>query len=111
VVGWDKDDFCGRTALEKERDEGPVRRLRGILAEGRQPPRHGDDVLVGGRSVGRVTSGNYSPMRRRGIALALVETSAGLADGEVVAVSVRGRDLPARLAPTRFLPPPAQAAS
>jgi aminomethyltransferase len=111
VVGWEKGDFCGRTALEKERDEGPLRRLRGILADGRQPPRHGDGVLIGGRPVGQVTSGNYSPMRRRGIALALVATADGLADGEDVTVSVRGRDLPGRLVPTRFWPDPDEVSS
>ena len=49
VVGWDKGDFCGRAALEAERVEGPRRRLRGLLAEGRQPPRSDSTVSAAGR--------------------------------------------------------------
>ncbi|MGO9456319.1 MAG: glycine cleavage system aminomethyltransferase GcvT [Acidimicrobiales bacterium] len=106
VVGWDKGDFRGRAALEAERRDGPRRRLRGVLADGRQPPREGDEVAASGRRVGVVTSGNFSPMRQRGIALALVDTSDELGDGEPVTVTVRGRVLTARLAPTRFWPEP-----
>lgn len=104
VVGWDKARFRGRDALLRERAAGPRRRLRGLLAEGRQPPRAGDRVASEGKEVGSVTSGNFSPMRERGIALALLDTSAGLADGDPVAVAVRGRALPMRVAPTRFWP-------
>ena len=45
VVGWDKGDFRGRAPLEREREAGPARRLRGLVADGRQPPRHDDAVL------------------------------------------------------------------
>ena len=39
VVGWDKAEFTGRAALEEERASGPARRLRGFVADGRQPLR------------------------------------------------------------------------
>ncbi len=73
VVGWSKGDFIGRAALEEERDEGPRRRLRGVVGEGRQPLRDGAEVFAGGRDVGFLTSGNFSPMRERGIGLALID--------------------------------------
>ena len=63
-------------------------------------------MAAAGRRVGVVTSGNFSPMRQRGIALALVDTAAALDDGQPVTVTVRGRALTARLAPTRFWPEP-----
>jgi aminomethyltransferase len=72
VVGWDKGDFRGRKALEAERDAGITRRLRGIVVEGRQPPREGYSVVVDGVAVGAVTSGNFSPMLERGIAMAFL---------------------------------------
>ena len=97
VVGWDKGDFIGRAALEEEKAEGPARRLRGVVAEGRQPLRDGAEVQVGGHQVGRLTSGNFSPMRRRGIGLALVDADAQLLDGDAVTVLQRGRELPANL--------------
>src|SRR5205085_8439322 len=61
VVRFDKGDFRGRTPLEAERDRGIARRLRGLSAEGRQPPRAECRVLLDGDDVGEVTSGNFSP--------------------------------------------------
>ena len=105
VVGWAKGDFVGRAALEEERAQGPARRLRGVVGEGRQPLRDGADVQVGGRIVGRLTSGNFSPMRERGIGLALIEADAQLLDGDDVSVAQRGRELPAKLVRPPLWPP------
>jgi aminomethyltransferase len=44
-----------------------------------------------GARVGEVTSGTYSPSLRTGIALALIDSAAGVAEGSQVAVDVRGR--------------------
>jgi aminomethyltransferase len=93
VVGWDKGDFTGRAALEEERAVGPVRRLRGVVADGRQPLRDGSELLHDGVPVGILTSGNFSPMRERGIGLGFVEADARLLDGDPVAVVQRGRVL------------------
>jgi aminomethyltransferase len=97
VVGWDKDDFTGRAALEEERAAGPARRLRGVVAEGRQPLRDGSEVQLSGRTVGTLTSGNFSPMRERGIGLALIDADAALLDGDAVTIVQRGRLLGANL--------------
>jgi aminomethyltransferase len=104
VVGWEKGEFRGRAALARERDTGPRRRLRGLVTEGRQPPRHGSTVVRGEVPLGTVTSGNFSPVLGRGIALALVDTTAGVDDGDAVDVDVRGRRLPARIATLPFVP-------
>jgi len=109
VVGWDKGEFRGRRALEVERASGPSRLLRGVVCDGRQPPRAGDGVHAGSRRVGTVTSGNFSPVLGRGIALAFVDTAAGLADGETVEVEVRGRRLPARVVRPPFVGHPRRA--
>ena len=106
VVGWDKGDFRGRAPLEEERRHGPRRRLRGLVTDGRQPPRHHDTVVWDGTPVGTVTSGNFSPVLARGIALALIDTApdgGAVADGAAVTVAVRGRELPARISPTPFV--------
>jgi aminomethyltransferase len=97
VIGWDKGEFTGRTALEEERASGPVRRLRGFVAEGRQPLRDGAEVCHGEDRVGFLTSGNFSPMRERGIGLGFVDADARLLDGDEVTMIQRGRELPARL--------------
>jgi aminomethyltransferase len=43
--------------------------------------------------VGITTSGTFSPTLGAGIALALIDTDAGVTDGDVVSVDVRGRGL------------------
>ena len=48
-------------------------------------------VLDGDRPVGVTTSGTFSPTLKLGIALALIDADAGIADGQRVAVDVRGR--------------------
>jgi aminomethyltransferase len=105
VVGWDKEAFRGREALEAERAAGPARRLRGLRADGRQPPRQGDEVRRGDEVLGTVTSGNFSPMLERGIALAFIGTGAGIADGERVTAVVRGREVEVTVGPVRAWPP------
>jgi aminomethyltransferase len=97
VIGWGKGDFTGRAALEEERANGPARRLRGFVADGRQPLRDGSLLCEGPEQVGILTSGNFSPMRERGIGLGFVDADARLLDGDAVTILQRGRELPARL--------------
>jgi aminomethyltransferase len=101
VVGWKKGPFRGREALEAERERGVARRLRGLLVEGRRPPRDGSPVLVGGEVVGEVTSGNFSPMLEQGIALAFLPPD--VEEGATVEVDLRGTRTPAKVVPTPFI--------
>jgi aminomethyltransferase len=93
AVGWSKDAFWGRDALLAEKQAGPRRRLRGLRAAGRGVPRADMTVLRDAEPVGITTSGTFSPTLNVGIALALIDTDAGIADGDVVSVDVRGRAL------------------
>ncbi len=91
AVGWKKEIFRGSDALRKERDNGPVRVLRGLQSKDRGIPRAGMSVKdQSGRVVGIVTSGTFSPSLKKGIALALVEPS--FVEGTEVIVDVRGRE-------------------
>jgi aminomethyltransferase len=63
-----EDDFVGKEALI-ERSEHPQRRLVGLELEGNETAGHGDEVYVGRRRVGVVTSGTRSPLLRKNIAL------------------------------------------
>ena len=101
VVGWSKGDFRGRGPLEAERARGVARRLRGLAVDGRQPPRTGSEVLAGGTVVGRVTSGNFSPVLGHGIALAFVPPA--FEPGAAVEVDVRGKRLAGRVVRTPFV--------
>ena len=93
VVRWDKGDFRGRDALAAERERGVGRKLRGLLVEGRRPPRAGYPVLVQGLAAGEVSSGNFSPMLGHAIALAFLPPD--VADGAAVEIDVRGSRVPA----------------
>jgi aminomethyltransferase len=107
-VGWDKGEFPGRAALEAERADGPRRLLHGLITDGRQPPREGATILVEG-PVGTVSSGNFSPMLERGVALGFLDATSGLAIGDKVAIEVRGKELAATLAELPLWPQKAAA--
>jgi aminomethyltransferase len=101
VVAWDKGDFPGRAALEAQRAAGVSPGLRGLRVEGRRPPRAEQAVLREGVEVGRVTSGNFSPVLGCGIALALLE--AGLETGEELVIDARGTELAATVVELPFV--------
>ena len=101
VVAWGKDDFAGKSALEREREHGVTRRLVGISIEGRRPARDGATVSIGGRAVGTVTSGNFSPVLGHAIALAFVEPN--VEAGTTVELDVRGTTIVGVVTSPRFL--------
>ena len=102
VVAWEKTEVRGMSALLEERAHGSSRLLRGVATEGRRPAREGSEVRSpGGGTLGRVTSGNFSPTLGHGIALALLET--GVRVGDEVVIEDRGTDLPGRVVETPFV--------
>jgi len=105
AVGWDKPAFWGRDALLAEKAAGPRRTLRGLVAVDRAIPRPGMTLHVGDTQVGTVTSGTFSPTRKQGIALALLNTDANLTDGDEVEIDIRGRRAPLKLTKPPFVNP------
>jgi aminomethyltransferase len=101
VVRWDKGEFRGRAPLAAERERGVDRRLRGLLVDGRRPPRAGNPVLIDGTAVGEVTSGNFSPVLGQAIALAFLPPETP--DGARVVVDVRGHELAATVTKPPFV--------
>jgi aminomethyltransferase len=105
AVGWKKPAFWGREALLAERAAGPARLLWGLRATGRGIPRAGMAVLdASGERVGQTTSGTFSPTLKTGIALALLDSASGAAEGAEVSVDVRGRPQPAEVVKPPFVP-------
>ena len=93
VLGWDKETFRGRAAVERERDRGPDKLMTGLIVEGRQPLRDGGEVSIDGVAVGTLTSGNFSPVLERGIGLGLLRGEP--APETPVTVTLRGREIAA----------------
>jgi aminomethyltransferase len=104
AVGWKKPAFWGRDALLAEKEAGPRRLLWGLEALDRGIPRSHMDVLAAdGTRVGEVTSGTFSPSRKVGIGLALIDTASGVGEGDEVVVDVRGRQSPVRVVRPPFV--------
>lgn len=90
VIGWDKPEFVGKSALEKQRDAGVSPVLVGLKTGSRRPPREGQTLLKDGIEVGRVSSGNFSPMLEVGIALGFVDVPTKPGDS----IQIVGRGAP-----------------
>lgn len=103
AIGWKKDAFFGRDALLAEKEAGPRRLLRGLRTTGRGVLRAGLTVLDGDKPVGTTTSGTFSPTLQLGIALALIDSDAGVQDGQQITVDVRGRAVDCEVVRTPFV--------
>ncbi len=107
AVGWTKDAFWGRDVLLAEREAGARRLLWGLEGLERAIPRAhmtvSDSAGDGGAAVGEVTSGTFSPTRKVGIALALLDRT--VAEGDEVVVDVRGRGAAFRVVKPPFVTP------
>jgi aminomethyltransferase len=57
-----------------------------------------------GTAIGETTSGTFSPTLGVGIALALIDTVAGIVEGDEIAVDVRGRRIRVRVVKPPFVP-------
>jgi aminomethyltransferase len=93
--------FPGAARILKSLLEGPARKRVGLRPEGRQPAREGATIHANGEQVGVVTSGGFGPSVGGPIAMGYV-AAAHAADGTALEIEVRGRRLPARVAPLPF---------
>ena len=88
VLTAEKDGYVGSEAL-KERARSPPYAVRRGLVLDSGIPRHGFDVVDGSESLGTVTSGTFSPILRKGVALCRVKTDR-TKPGSRVSVIIRG---------------------
>jgi aminomethyltransferase len=70
IVKFEKEEFIGRDALLKQKQEGVKRRLVGFEMLGREIARDHYPVFVDGREAGHVTSGSPSITLKKNIGLA-----------------------------------------
>ena len=97
-------DFPAAEAIMQQVTSGARRKRVGIRPEGRAPAREGAEVAdKSGRVIGRITSGGFGPSINAPVAMGYVET-AFAADGTEIDLLVRGKPLPARVAPMPFVP-------
>ncbi|MBI4054895.1 MAG: glycine cleavage system aminomethyltransferase GcvT [Elusimicrobia bacterium] len=100
VVRWDKGSFIGREALERQRENGFSKKIRGVKLLEKGVLHAGASVLFQGKGVGKLTSGSFSPSLGVGIGMGYLEEK--LPAGARVEVEVRGRRLAAEVVPLPF---------
>ena len=104
-LGWicklNKGDFIGRDLLVKQKEEGVNRKLVGFEVTDRGIARDGQEVLIGGQRLGRVTSGSPAPFLKKNIGMAYVPVEFA-AEGQAIEIDVRGRLVGAQIVPLPF---------
>ncbi len=102
-LGWicklNKGDFIGRDRLAKQKEEGIKRKLVGFEVTDRGIARDGQDVLIDGQRVGRVTSGSPAPFLKKNIGMAYVPAAGA---GGAIEIDVRGRLVGAQIVSLPF---------
>lgn len=99
-LGWitkftDNKPFINRAMLEQQKNESTERKLIGFEMIDRGIPRHGYELFdAEGSSIGKVTSGTMSPMRKIGIGMGYVKPEYSK-NGTEIFVDMRGRRLKA----------------
>ena len=94
--------FPGASIIQKQIAEGAKRRRVGLLPEGKAIARDGAEIVIGGKTVGKVTSGGFGPTLGRAVAMGYVE-KAHSANGTKVELTVRGKPVPAEIVPMPFV--------
>ena len=106
-LGWitklAKGSFNGSDVIARVKEEGPTRRLVGFVMKSEKLiPRSGYDIVSGGASVGKVTSGNTSPGLGTGIGLGYVRIDLA-SPGTAIEIAARGTTFPAEVIKLPFL--------
>lgn len=84
--GWIVDkqkEFVGSEALRAKQKSGLTKKLVGLEMTGRGIARHGYKVFQGGKEIGIVTSGTFSPTLNKAIAMAFVDIHCSAPDTQI----------------------------
>lgn len=106
-LGWitklDKGDFVDSEFLSKQKEEGITRKLVGFEMLEKAIPRH--DYLVvdsEGSTIGKVTSGTMSPMKKVGIGMAYVDKPHFKVGSEIF-IQIRNKNVAAKVVKMPFI--------
>ncbi len=104
-LGWtvklNKDEFIGRDALLKVKEQGPRRKLIGIEMIERGVCRGGYAIYDNGRQIGTLTSGAPSPTLGKNIGMGYVEVTDAV-PSKAVQVDIRGKRTAAQIVALPF---------
>jgi aminomethyltransferase len=101
IVKFDKDEFIGKEALQKQKREGLKRKLIGFEMIGRGIGRDGYEVWLDGKAAGWVTSGGPSPTLNKNIGLSYLPIDAAV-PGKKIQIMIRNQPVDAVTVATPF---------
>jgi aminomethyltransferase len=94
-------EFIGAAVLRTIAEQKPKRKLVGLELAGRRIARQETPIAVGGKTVGVVTSGTFSPTLQKSIAMAFVDAENSAAGTEITA-DLKGVAEPGHIVPLPF---------
>ncbi len=94
--------FPGAGVIQQQIAEGASRKRVGLLPEGKAIAREGAEIALGGKIVGKVTSGGFAPSLGRAIAMGYVDRIHS-SNGTKVELLVRGKPVLGEIAPMPFV--------
>jgi aminomethyltransferase len=96
-----KQEFIGRDALLKIKNEGPKQKLAGFMLLDKGVPKGGGSIFSENREIGLVTSGGQSPRLRKGIGLGYV-FSRYAQPGQEIEIEIRDKEIAAKIVDLPF---------
>ena len=100
-VKLDKDEFIGKDALARQKEEGPAKKLVGIELNDKAIPRHGYVVLKDGQPIGEVTTGYHTISTDKSVCMALIDAQSTKLDTEVD-IQIRKKVFPGKVVKKQF---------
>ena len=100
-VKLDKDEFIGKDALARQKEESPAKKLVGIELSDKAIPRHGYVVLKDGQPIGEVTTGYHTISTDKSVCMALIDTQFAKLDTEVD-IQIRKKVFPGKVVKKQF---------
>lgn len=100
-VKLNKENFIGKDALVKQKEEGLKRKTVGFEMKDKGIPRHGYEVVVDGKTIGFVTTGYFSPTLKKNIGIALIDSNYSEL-GTYIDIIVRNKALKAEVISRKF---------
>ncbi len=100
-VKLNKEEFIGKGALEKQKEEGLKRKIVGFEMVGKGIARHGYKVFKGEEEIGFVTTGYLSPTIGKNIGLALIKAEYAGMEG-LIEIQIRNKKAEAKIISRKF---------
>lgn len=102
VVKFQKENFVGKEALLKQKNEGIKRKRVGIRIIEQGIPRPSYEIYSDkGENIGHITSGTFSPLLKCGVGMAYIQTSQAQ-EGNIINVKIRDKLAKGKIVPFPF---------